>query len=260
MLKPLAMAMLMAATQPALAATWSYDFSGNLGDHFDQMWDEPAPSTTIQADGKLTFHTQGTPLAATGELFVFKHFMPSYQQSWTVQMDVMVPASLDNQTPPGSGEFYVAGDLAVFSLDQSGNFFSGMSVDLESNPPNGHQYWAGTLTDDTAGNLNTSDVAGTVWLSFDAATKVMSAYGGAHVQLLSVDTDAPGSDWGMSDGDVFYIAIGFDSVGMSVANGEALTIDNFSATLLPVPEPEAYALMLAGLGLVGLAARRHKSA
>ncbi len=36
--------------------------------------------------------------------------------------------------------------------------------------------------------------------------------------------------------------------------------DNLSFTLAPVPEPETYALMLAGLGLVGFAARRSRAA
>jgi len=34
---------------------------------------------------------------------------------------------------------------------------------------------------------------------------------------------------------------------------------NYTVTLAPVPEPETYALMLAGLGLLGVAARRRKS-
>ena len=34
----------------------------------------------------------------------------------------------------------------------------------------------------------------------------------------------------------------------------------FSATVTPIPEPETYALMLAGLGLLGIAARRRKPA
>jgi hypothetical protein len=36
-------------------------------------------------------------------------------------------------------------------------------------------------------------------------------------------------------------------------------IDNVSLTVTPVPEPETYALMLAGLGLLGFAARRRKA-
>ena len=34
---------------------------------------------------------------------------------------------------------------------------------------------------------------------------------------------------------------------------------SYTVTLAPVPEPETYALMLAGLGLLGVAARRRKS-
>jgi hypothetical protein len=82
MLKPLALAVLLAAGQPATAATsWSYDFSGTLGDHFDQLMDTPAPSTAVQANGNLSFHTQGVALPSTDELFVYRDFQPTYQQS-----------------------------------------------------------------------------------------------------------------------------------------------------------------------------------
>lgn len=44
--------------------------------------------------------------------------------------------------------------------------------------------------------------------------------------------------------------------GGALATGGTGRIDNFTVTAAPVPEPETYALMLAGLGLLGLAARR----
>ncbi|OYY95515.1 MAG: hypothetical protein B7Y41_03160 [Hydrogenophilales bacterium 28-61-23] len=40
------------------------------------------------------------------------------------------------------------------------------------------------------------------------------------------------------------------------ANGTQVNFDNVRLDVSPVPEPETYALMLAGLGLVGFAARR----
>jgi hypothetical protein len=50
---------------------------------------------------------------------------------------------------------------------------------------------------------------------------------------------------------------GFTSVTVSVAQGENFHITNYM--LAPVPEPETYALMLAGLGLLGAVARRKKT-
>ena len=43
---------------------------------------------------------------------------------------------------------------------------------------------------------------------------------------------------------------------LAVANEVSGTTSLFSIT--PVPEPEAYAMLLAGLGLIGLAARRRR--
>ena len=260
MLKPLALAVLLAAGQPAIAATWSYGFSGSLGDHFDQLMDTPDPSTAFQENGMLSFHTSGNALAAVDELFVYHDFLPTYQQSWSAQMQVTVPASLDSQTRTGDDSFYVAASLIAFTRDINGNLDKAMSIDLESSPPNGHVYWTGWSTigvenDDVMAYQPTSDVTGIIELHFDAATKVLSAHN-AYGQLLSVDIDAPTSNWGLSGNAPIYLAIGFDSEGMSVAQNEALSIDNFSVTLQPVPEPETYALMLAGLGLVGFAARR----
>ncbi|RZS58184.1 PEP-CTERM sorting domain-containing protein [Sphaerotilus mobilis] len=44
------------------------------------------------------------------------------------------------------------------------------------------------------------------------------------------------------------------------ANSGTLRIDDFSATVTAVPEPETYAMMLAGLGAIGFLSRRRKPA
>jgi hypothetical protein len=62
----------------------------------------------------------------------------------------------------------------------------------------------------------------------------------------------------MSDGDQFSIYLIGGVEGWAIPQSMALSLDNFSATAQPVPEAETYAMMLAGLGLVGFMARRRK--
>ncbi len=50
----------------------------------------------------------------------------------------------------------------------------------------------------------------------------------------------------------------YSTVQMTFSNDTAMGFDNFSVTAA-IPEPETYALMLAGLGLVGFMARRRKA-
>ncbi len=49
----------------------------------------------------------------------------------------------------------------------------------------------------------------------------------------------------------------YSTVKLTFSNDTAMGFDNFSVTA--VPEPETYALMLAGLGVVGFMARRRKA-
>lgn len=65
----------------------------------------------------------------------------------------------------------------------------------------------------------------------------------------------------------FYDPAGFDTllVDATIPNYpgpylQALALDNLNVQLSPVPEPETCAMMLAGLGFVGAAARRRKHA
>lgn len=67
----------------------------------------------------------------------------------------------------------------------------------------------------------------------------------------------------MSPGELFTatykVYIG-DSSGMELASAVGKSTTETWTWAAPVPEPETYALMLAGLGLVGLAARRRRAA
>ena len=84
-------------------------------------------------------------------------------------------------------------------------------------------------------------------------------YGGGTLSnggiLFSVAGDAPGQEWNLwSDGGASASLWSWapDS-GYKVASSSTMTI-----AFVPVPEPETYALMLAGLGAVGMLARRRR--
>ena len=54
--------------------------------------------------------------------------------------------------------------------------------------------------------------------------------------------------------------IGLSAVVLNATGGqETFFVTNLGAVPPPIPEPETYALMIAGLGVVGFVARRRKS-
>jgi len=84
---------------------------------------------------------------------------------------------------------------------------------------------------------------------------VISAYGDNNQIIeshtLSIDTD----DFGYNEGQ--FVGITRDSADIRSISfkGNGVVLDNLTVAA-PVPEPETYAMLLAGLGLIGAAARR----
>lgn len=136
--------------------------------------------------------------------------------------------------------------------------------------------WSGTgfYTGDTgSGTLTTNDLSGTSYL----ITDMTGTWNGANITgLLALGTevdpgypinnllfDSPfqirGNGVGFSTdaGNVnLYVSdqyVAFSDSTFEYRNG------TFTATIAPIPEPETYALMLAGLALVGAAARRRRA-
>jgi hypothetical protein len=64
-----------------------------------------------------------------------------------------------------------------------------------------------------------------------------------------------------SAGNVLTLADAFSaSMGLYLNPGATkMVVDNFQFGVTPVPEPETYAMLLAGLGLIGAAIRRPKA-
>ena len=113
-----------------------------------------------------------------------------------------------------------------------------------------------TLTDNTTGQLvlsrtyNAGDGGGGV----DSRFRTEGEYfytPGWQLERLSIDQSLSGHDFTLS-----LLAADCQPTGHT---GYAY-IDGFGSYVPPVPEPETYAMMLAGLGMMGWMARRKKSA
>ena len=97
---------------------------------------------------------------------------------------------------------------------------------------------------------------------FGSSTVSVSINNGAATLLTNViNSDLSGFEWErkslswVADTTSAQITI-LGVANGSLSNDAGILLDNVAFTAVPVPEPETYALMLAGLGLVGFAARR----
>lgn len=100
------------------------------------------------------------------------------------------------------------------------------------------------LPDFSADNLVGSQVIGTgdYSLSFDVTGFIGGLLGGSHAYAGFVFREDPAGPNSL--------------MGLSLFNGPTLSIEYSVAA--PVPEPETYALLLAGMGLLGIAALQRK--
>ncbi len=96
--------------------------------------------------------------------------------------------------------------------------------------------------------------AGAMLNSFDGGPILVIAYG-ADTTILEAHVVSVSTPGGFNEGSFYGIVRGADDIRAIAFGGMGLVMDDVTFTT-PVPEPETYALMLAGLGLVGWAARR----
>ncbi|MFN4064547.1 PEPxxWA-CTERM sorting domain-containing protein [Azoarcus communis] len=98
--------------------------------------------------------------------------------------------------------------------------------------------------------------------SFDSVGTVTRAFGTSTVSLTGENTIANIS-FDMPEYVDFSIGAalgGLNEVDWTIDSSVLRSGDILSVTIAPVPEPETYAMLLAGLGLVGFAARRRRAA
>ncbi|GEP43384.1 hypothetical protein BGE01nite_26750 [Brevifollis gellanilyticus] len=222
------------ATAPA-RTTASYDFSGTLlGDEFD-MVSNTGGGTLRQSGGALEFFSAAP--GATKAILKHRTFKPRYDQSWSIEANATIPASL---TVPTSGSPYVDnGVLVTFTTPAGDTYLFASALSMEP----GRNYIALYSVTDSEGNeyemsqdaqINTTDVSGVVRVRFDATTKHLTAECGTKT-LLTLDLSTAG--WGMTAADTFNVGLGVGTLGVAIPSSSPVTLDDFKATLISPATP-----------------------
>lgn len=161
----------------------------------------------------------------------------------------------------GSGSF--AGYIAVSFTNNSGGTLDGFKLSFD-----GEQWRNGGSTSAQTMVLQYglgSSYATAAWVTpggnFDFTSPVVGGAASGSVvdgNVAGLHTGLGGSVTGLSWSAGQTLWIRWAEVN-DVGNDHGLAIDNLKLTVSAVPEPGSYALMLAGLGAVGLIARRRRN-
>lgn len=158
----------------------------------------------------------------------------------SANQNVVFTASL----PSTLGAFIA--DLGINGLWGAGKVFAATGTPDDAVPGFGLLHY--TFTDKATRG------AGAVLNSFNAGPILMVAYG-PDTTILEAHVVTVSTPAGFNEGTFYGIVRASSDIRAVAFGGVGLVMDDLTFTT-PVPEPQTYALLLAGLGLVGWVARR----
>lgn len=185
--------------------------------------------------------------------------------SFSISDDFEVFAKSSTNTGSGAGGHVDYSQAGVFAVAKSGYSVSG-AVGASATSTYSFTTGLGSSTTLLAGSIYGGAYSAG---GFDAAYYEDDFYNS--VTVYSNSNPAPGTGGTITAGagtaNNYYSAVGLDTqlgIGaLQTGKGRtdtALTNVSYNFAVTAVPEPETYAMMIAGLGLVGFAARRRKNA
>ncbi|ACB33336.1 protein of unknown function DUF1555 [Leptothrix cholodnii SP-6] len=143
-----------------------------------------------------------------------------------------------------------------FALFNNANDFLTYTFSIASATDVAIKFWSGSSNKDKLGSLTVS------WL--DSLDDAVTLAGGSSVLTFSpsfIDGVAPSPAGDLATYNATGLAAGTYTFRIDSNSNRDFRVDTFSAVgtnVTPVPEPETYAMMLAGLGAIGYLGRRRK--
>lgn len=125
----------------------------------------------------------------------------------------------------------------------------------------GTVYWSGALGADTVTiTLPTLSSVSSIALQADNNDDYGISYKGTDDLWHALTTISPNRSWGMDMGSASFASVTASAFAITAVGGDGFyAVSEFQAIGAPVPEPETYALLLSGLGVVGLLSRRRST-
>ncbi|MFN3716768.1 MAG: FxDxF family PEP-CTERM protein [Thiobacillus sp.] len=188
-------------------------------------------TTAVQGDGLTFFMTGGIPALGNGGSDL--GYGGSGMSGYAVAVDTF---NFGSEPQAVSVQVLGNGDVAPLAFTETG---------LPDIQPADYFQWFGTVVYTPSNN---NDEMGSLDFS------IFQGFTGNTYSVSFSGADFSGSEFDQYDIDSNYLGRGF-YIGFTAGSGLA-DDGHFIGSLTPVPEPETWAMLLAGLGFVGWVARR----